>query len=223
MIKKAFQLSESDVKRSAEKLKSGGWKKSKGPVKEIPSLDKIMVDNNPPPDASNAIGYVTSGSDDIHIVLPNLNKAVNERFNQLKSHPNSKFKDVDISSLSYSQIENAKDDIKEEILDNIYEILAELFVHEATHLSGGDKLKSESEAQAGGRSAVEKYRAASVMTELKKLAHQLDELGETSFVKDVYRIASMAPKEEAQKELPKKIAKRDLGLLQKDLEKLFTK
>ena len=223
MIKRAFQLSESDVKRSAEKLKSGGWKKSKGPVKEIPSLDKIIIDNNAPSDASDAIGYVTSGSDDIHIVLPNLNKAVNERFDKLKSQTNSKFKDVDISSLSYNQIENAKDDIKEEILDNIYEILAELFVHEATHLSGGETLKSESEAQAGGRSAVEKYRAASVITELKKLAYQLDELGETSFVKDVYRIASMAPKEEAEKELPKKIAKRDLDILQKDLEKLFTK
>ena len=223
MIKRAFQLSESDVKRSAEKLKSGGWEKSKGPVKEIPNLDKIIVDNNPPPDASNAIGYVTSGSDDIHIVLPNLNKAVNKRFEQLKSHPNSRFKDVDISSLSYSQIENAKDDIKEEILDNIYEILAELFVHEATHLSGGETLKSESEAQAGGRSAVEKYRAANVIVELKKLAHQLDELGETSFVKDVFLIESMLPKEDVQPELPKKMAKKDLSLLQKDLEKLFTK
>ena len=223
MIKRAFHLSESDVKRSAEKLKSGGWKKSKGPVKEIPNLDKIIVDNNPPPDASNAIGYVTSGSDDIHIVLPNLNKAVNKRFEQLKSHPNSRFKDVDISSLSYSQIENAKDDIKEEILDNIYEILAELFVHEATHLSGGETLKSESEAQAGGRSAVEKYRAANVIVELKKLAHQLDELGETSFVKDVFLIESMLPKEDVQPELPKKMAKKDLSLLQKDLEKLFTK
>jgi hypothetical protein len=59
------------------------------------------------------------------------------------------------------------------------------------------------------------------MTELKKLAHQLDELGETSFVKDVYRISSLLPKEEV--ELPKKIAKRDLDTLQKDLEKLFTK
>ena len=88
-------------------------------------------------------------------------------------------------------------------------------------MSGGEKLKSESEAQAGGRSAVEKYRAASVITELKKLAHQLDELGETSFVKDVYRIASLTPKEEV--ELSKKIAKRDLDTLQKDLEKLFTK
>jgi hypothetical protein len=33
----------------------------------------------------------------------------------------------------------------------------------------------------------------------------------------------MLPKEEITPELPKKIAKRDLDLLQKDLEKLFSK
>ncbi len=227
MRKFAFQLSESDVKKISEALRTGSRKDFKGPMSEVPSLDKIVIESSPPPDAPNAMGYVSSEGDDIHVVLSGLNREINKRFDQLKSQSADRYGSINLHGMTFSALENEelKDEIKKNIVDNIYEILAELFAHESTHLKDfkqTGKLKSESEAEQGGLAAVQKIRASNISKELKKLASQLDDLGETSFVKDIYRIASMLPKEEGTVS-EKKISKADLGTLQKDLEKLFSK
>jgi hypothetical protein len=104
-----------------------------------------------------------------------------------------------------------------------------IFSHELGHLSGfrdSGEFKPEPFAESEAERAMQSFKVSKKIDaglELKKLASKLDDLGETSFVKDVYLIASMLPREEVTPELPKKIAKRDLDLLQKDLEKLFSK
>ena len=63
-------------------------------------------------------------------------------------------------------------------------------------------------------------KISELKTELKKLASELDLLGETSFVKDIFLIESMLPKEDNNvKEA--KLSSKDLDLLKKNLEKSF--
>ncbi len=226
MKKTAIQLTKQDIINISNALRSGSRPGFKGPMSEVPSLDKIIIEESPPSDAPNAMAYVTTEGDDIHIVLSGINREVNKRFDQMKSQRADRYGNIDFHGITFSKLqeEEIKDEIKKEIMDNIYEIMAEAFAHESTHLKDfkqTGKLRSESEAEQGGRSAVEKIRASHVNNELKKLASKLDELGEDSFVKDVYRIASMLPKEEL---APKaKLSQKDLDVLTKDLTKLFSK
>ena len=170
------------------------------------------------------MAYVSTNSDDINFVLPKINQAVNDAL-----------KDTDTGVKSVRQIIDARDDATRNIAKIILSIFAGTTAHEIAHLSdkkheGGDtskpviELGSEQRAEAeGDRIMKETIRQASinVESELKKLASKLDDLGETSFVKDVYRIASMLPKEEQKS--TKALAKKDLDLLQRDLERLFKK
>lgn len=223
MIKKAsVNITEDDIKYIVGLLRSGGHPDIKKPITDG-STSKIVIVHESPKDNPNAMAYVSTDSNDIRFVLPKINQAVASTLGSR-----------DTKGLSVRQIIDAKDDQTREVARAILSLFAGTTGHEIAHLrekkyEGGDtsgqviELAPESRAEAEGERIMKETinQAGRVSLELKKLAHQLDELGETSFVKDVYRISSLLPKEEV--ELPKKIAKRDLDTLQKDLEKLFTK
>jgi hypothetical protein len=226
MIKRAGYLDQSKLNRVMELLRSGGSGKIKfNPISNLPPVDKIIIETTAPSDSPNALAYVVNDpsnkdkSDDIHIVLPAVERAIQEEMKKQGLDPN------ELSSIDLSNLENNP---KINTIIILLSSALHIFSHELGHLSGfkdSGEFKPEPFAESEAERAMQSFKVskANPGLELRKLASKLDELGETSFVKDVYRIASMLPKEEIQPELPKKIAKRDLDLLQKDLEKLFTK
>lgn len=226
MIKKArVSITEDDIRHITQLLRSSGHPDIVKPITGSQS-SKIVVTTTAPSDNPNAMAYVSTNSDDINFVLPNIDQAINDAL-----------KKYDTKGMSVRKIIDARDDARDEttraMAKTILSIFAGTTAHEIAHLSdkkheGGDtskpviELGSEQRAEAeGDRIMKETIRQASinVESELKKLASKLDDLGETSFVKDVYRIASMLPKEEQKS--TKALAKKDLDLLQRDLERLF--
>lgn len=224
MIKKAGFLDQSKISRILELLRSGGGGKIKfNSQPDLPAIDKIIIENSPPKDNPNALAYVTNDPDpnkrdDIHLVLPAIESAISKQM---------KDQGIDPSELSSLDLANLENNPKINTIIILLSSMLQIFAHEKGHKQGfkdTGELRSEDFAEGEANRAMESFKVNSKIdpkSELKKLAHQLDELGETSFVKDVYRISSLLPKEEV--ELPKKITKRDLDTLQKDLEKLFTK
>lgn len=207
-------LTSENIKEIARLLQSGGSEHIKSPMSSI-KLDKIVIDQSGPSDNPNALGFVSNQSDDIHIVLPEVNKAINSRIQNL-----------DIQSMTWQEVQSAKDEVRKEVAKNILTIMSEAFGHEESHLSGKDtsgNLGSESAAKSKGEEVARNtINAASVKSELQKLASKLSDLGEDSFVGDVLLISSMI-KEEVVSELPKKLSSRDLDTLVKDMDRLFTK
>ena len=226
MIKRAGFLDQSKLNRVVELLRSGGGGKVKfNPITNLPPIDKIIIENTPPSDSPNALAYVVNDpsnkdkSDDIHLVLPAIEKAIQDEMRKQGLDPS------ELSSLDLSNLENNP---KINTIIILLSSALHIFSHELGHLSGfknSGEFKPEPFAESEAERAMQSFKVSKVDPglELKKLASKLDELGETSFVKDVYRIASMLPEGEAQSSLPKKIAKKYLDFLQKDLEKLFTK
>ena len=225
MIKKAGFLDQSKLSTILEILRAGGRGKVKfNSQPDLPVLDKIIIENSPPKDNPNALAYVTNDpdpnkSDDIHLVLPAVEKSIQDEMRRQGLDPN------ELSSLDLSNLDNNP---KINTIIILLSSMLHIFSHEKGHkkdFRNTGKLESEEFAEGEARRAVDSIKVSKIdpKLELRKLANQLDDLGEDSFVKEVYRIASLLPKEEVQKELPKKIAKKDLDLLQKDLEKLFTK
>lgn len=225
MIKRAGFLDQSKINRILELLKSGGGGKIKfNPQSELPAIDKIIIENSPPSDNPNALAYVTNDpdpdkSDDIHLVLPAIEKAIQDEMRKQKLDPN------ELSSLDLSNLDNNP---KINTIIILLSSMLHIFSHEKGHKKGfkdTGKLQSEEFAEGEANRAMESFKVNSNVDpklELKKLASKLDDLGETSFVKDVYRIASMLPKEE-DKSLPKGLKTSDLDVLKKDLEKIFSK
>lgn len=224
MIKKArVSITEDDIRHITQLLRSGGHPDIVKPIAGSQS-SKIVITTTAPSDNPNAMAYVSTNSDDINFVLPKIDQAINDAL-----------KNADTGGKSVRQIIDARDDATRAIAKTILSIFAGTTAHEIAHLSdkkheGGDSTKavielgSEQKAEAeGDRIMKETIRQASINVEfeLKKLASKLDDLGEISFVKDVYRIASMLPKEEQKSTKP--LVKKDLDLLQKDLERLFKK
>jgi hypothetical protein len=227
MIKKAGFLDQTKLNKIVELLRSGGKGKVKfNPVSNLPPIDKIIIENTAPSDSPNALAYVVNDpknkdkSDDIHLVLPAIEKAIQDEMRRQGLDPS------ELSSLDLSNLENNP---KINTIIILLSSALHIFSHELGHLSGfkdSGEFKPEPFAESEAERAMQSFKVSKKIDaglELKKLASKLDDLGETSFVKDVYLIASMLPKEEITPELPKKIAKRDLDLLQKDLEKLFSK
>ena len=226
MIKRAGFLDQSKINRILELLKSGGGGKIKFDAQsELPAIDKVIIENSPPSDNPNALAYVTNDpdpnkSDDIHLVLPAIERAIQEEMRQRKLDPN------ELSSLDLSNLDNNP---KLETIVILLTSMLHIFSHEKGHKKGfkdTGKLQSEEFAEGEANRAMQSVKISSKVdprSELRKLASKLDDLGETSFVKDVYLIESMLPKEGQKKELPKKMASKDLDLLKKDLEKLFSK
>lgn len=207
-------LTKDDIKYLAQRLKSGDSEHIKSPMPSI-KLDKIVVDDIGPSDNPNALGFVSNQSDDIHIVLPKVNEAINSRIQNL-----------DIHGLTVREVMSAKDDVRKEVAKNLLLIMSEAFGHEDSHLSGKDasgNLGSESAAKSKGEEvARQTINASRVKSELQKLASQLSDIGEDSFVADVMLIESMLPVEEFPK-IAKKLSSRDLNILTADLDRLFTK
>jgi len=225
MIKKAGFLDQSKISAILEILRSGGRGKVKFDSQpDLPVLDKIIIENSPPKDNPNALAYVTndpdpSKSDDIHLVLPAIEKSIQDEMRKQGLDPN------ELSTLDLSNLDNNP---KINTIIILLSSMLHIFSHEKGHkkdFKNTGKLQSEEFAEGEANRAMQSFKVSKIdpKLELRKLANQLDDLGEDSFVKDVYLIASLLPKEEVQKELPKKIAKKDLDLLKKDLEKLFTK
>lgn len=227
MIKKAGFLDQTKLNKIVELLRSGGKGKIKfNPVSNLPPIDKIIIENTAPSDSPNALAYVVNDpknkdkSDDIHLVLPAIEKAIQDEMRKQGLDPS------ELSSLDLSNLENNP---KINTIIILLSSALHIFSHELGHLSGfkdSGEFKPEPFAESEAERAMQSFKVSKKIDaglELKKLASKLDDLGETSFVKDVYLIASMLPREEVTPELPKKIAKRDLDLLQKDLEKLFSK
>lgn len=226
MIKRAGFLDQSKLNRVVELLRSGGGGKIKfNPISNLPPIDKIIIENTAPSDSPNALAYVVNDpsnkdkSDDIHLVLPAIEKAIQNEMKKQGLDPN------ELSSLDLSNLENNP---KINTIIILLSSALHIFSHELGHLSGfkdSGEFKPEPFAESEAERAMQSFKVSKVdpKLELRKLASKLDELGETSFVKDVFLIESMLPKEDVQPELPKKMAKKDLSLLQRDLEKLFTK
>jgi hypothetical protein len=226
MIKRAGFLDQSKINRILELLKSGGGGKIKfDPQFDLPAVDKIIIENSPPSDNPNALAYVTNDPnpdkrDDIHLVLPAIEKAIQDEMRKQKIDPS------ELSSLDLSNLENNP---KINTIIILLSSMLHIFSHEKGHKKGfkdTGKLQSEEFAEAEADRAMQSFKVNSKVDpnlELKKLASKLDDLGEVSFVKDVYRIASLLPKEEKANELPKKMASKDLDVLKGDLEKLFSK
>jgi hypothetical protein len=227
MIKKAGFLDQTKLNKIVELLRSGGKGKIKfNPVSNLPPIDKIIIENTAPSDSPNALAYVVNDpknkdkSDDIHLVLPAIEKAIQDEMRKQGLDPS------ELSSLDLSNLENNP---KINTIIILLSSALHIFSHELGHLSGfkdSGEFKPEPFAESEAERAMQSFKVSNKIDaglELKKLASKLDDLGEASFVKDVYLIASMLPKEEVTPEIPKKIAKRDLDLLQKDLEKLFSK
>jgi hypothetical protein len=226
MIKRAGFLDQSKLNRVVELLRSGGGGKIKfNPISNLPPIDKIIIENTAPSDSPNALAYVVNDpsnkdrADDIHLVLPAIEKSIQDEMRKQGLDPS------ELSSLDLSNLENNP---KINTIIILLSSALHIFSHELGHLSGfkeSGEFKPEPFAESEAERAMQSFKVSKVdpKSELRKLASKLDELGETSFVKDVFLIESMLPKEEVTPELPKKIAKRDLDLLQKDLEKLFSK
>lgn len=212
-------LDQSKLNSIVDLLKSGG----RGKIKMVPlsGIDKVVIEQSAPSDNPNAIAFVQSGSDDIHIVLPALEAS-------LKKEMESKGLNYsDLGSLDLSNLDNNPK------LDTIIIVLnaaLQIFGHELGHLEGtksGGELKSEPYAEQKGAEAMKSLKVneashSMVKLELQKLASQLSDLGEDSFVGDVLLISSMI-KEEVVSSLPKKLSNRDLNILVTDLDRLFTK
>jgi hypothetical protein len=226
MIKRAGFLDQSKLNRVVELLRSGGGGKIKfNPISNLPPIDKIIIENTAPSDSPNALAYVVNDpsnkdrADDIHLVLPAIEKSIQDEMRKQGLDPS------ELSSLDLSNLENNP---KINTIIILLSSALHIFSHELGHLSGfkeSGEFKPEPFAESEAERAMQSFKVSKVdlKSELRKLASKLDELGETSFVKDVFLIEFMLPKEEVTPELPKKIAKRDLDLLQKDLEKLFSK
>lgn len=215
-LMKRAALDQSKINKILEILKAGGRGKVKlSPLQGAPNIDKIVMESSAPQDNPNALAYVTQGSDDIHLILPAIEKSIKEQMTKEGLDPN------DLSTADFNNLDNNPK------LDSIIIILSaalQIFSHELGHLKGlkdpGGELKSEQFAEEEARRSMDTMKVSAVKTELRKLASELDNLGEYSFVKDIFLIESMLPKEEVNG-LPEKMAQKDLDFLAKDLEKLF--
>jgi hypothetical protein len=224
MKKYAGFLDQSKLNRVIELLRAGGGGKIKfNPISDIPSLDKIIIENAPPKDNPNAIAYVTNDpdpkrKDDIHIVLPAIERSIQEQMKSQGLDPN------ELSSIDLSNLENNP---KINTIILILSSALQIFAHELGHKKGfkdSGELQSEQFAESEAQKAMQSFKVSKVnpKSELRKLASELNDLGETSFAKDVYRIESLLPKEEAPLEV-KKSSKKDLELLKATLERQFSK
>lgn len=218
LLKRAAVLDQSKISRILEILKAGGGGKIKlSPLQGAPSLDKIVMESSAPSDNPGALAYVVQGSDDIHLILPAIEKSIRDELTKNNIDPN------ELSSADFS---NLDDNPKLNTIIIVLSAALQIFSHELGHLKGskdpGGELKSEQFAEEEARRAMSTMKVSAVKTELRKLASELDRLGEVSFVKDVFLIESMLPKEEVNG-LPEKMAQKDLDFLTKDLERLFMK
>lgn len=157
-------------------LQRGGESPLSLPRLKLPPIDKIFLDDSAPPDAQDAIAYVTNKDADgngrvdaIHIVLPKF-------IAQLKQSG------VDIDQLSSSDFTNIKSSAKLQIVSGLMSALVEVLAHELGHLEGGSEFKGEPEAEAAARSATQNIRISSngviMLNKLKKIANMLDQKGQ---------------------------------------------
>ena len=219
MKKQAGFLDQSKINRIMEILKAGGGGKIKfNPISGIPSIDKIIIENSPPTDNPNAIAYVTNDpdpkkKDDIHLVLPAIERSIQEQMKSQGLDPN------ELSSIDLSNLDNNP---KINTIILVLSSALQIFSHELGHkkdFKNSGELKSEQFAEEEANRAMQSFKVSNVKSELRKLASNLSELGETSFVKDVYLIESMLPKEEPQKK--KALGTKELEILTNDLSKKF--
>lgn len=209
-------LDQSKLNSIIDILKSGG----KGKIKLSPlsGIDKVVIETQPPPDNPQALAWVSAGSNDIHIVLSKVEESLKKEMSAKNLDPN------DLANLDLNNLDNNPK------LDTIIIVLnaaLQIFAHELGHLEGtksGGELKSEPYAEQKGEEAMKSLKVShsTVKSELQKLASQLSDIGEDSFVADVMLIESMLPTETVS-DLPKKLSSRDLSILTADLDRLFTK
>jgi len=209
-------LDQSKLNAIVDILKSGGRGKIK--MSPLSGIDKVVVEQGPPKDNPKALGWVSSAGNDIHIVLPAVEEALKREMTSKGLDPN------DLANLDLNNLDNNPK------LDTIIIVLnaaLQIFAHELGHLEGtksGGELKSEPYAEQKGAEAMKSLKVShsTVKSELQKLASQLSDIGEDSFVADVMLIESMLPAETVS-DLPKKLSSRDLSILTADLDRLFTK
>lgn len=211
MIKKKAGFLAPKLNQIIDLARTGG----RGKVKFEPlKIDKVVVENSGPSDNPSALAYVTNQSDDIHLVLPNLEKAIRDEAQKKGMNPN------DLDSIDLSNLENNP---KLELIILVLQSAIGTFGHELGHQKDFEqtgKLKDESAAEAEGKRIMDTFKVSKEKHELNKLASRLQEMGEESFAKDVIRIASMA--KEPKKEEPRALSVRELDLLTKDLAKKFS-
>lgn len=209
-------LDQSKLNTIVDLLRSGG--KDRVRFGALSGIDKVVIETSPPADNPKALAFVQSGSDDIHIVL----SAVEE---SLKKEMSAK--GLDPSDLASLDLSNLKDNPKLDTIIIVLNAALQIFGHELGHLEGtksGGELKSEPYAEQKGAEAMKSLKVSHSMvkSELQKLASQLSDLGEDSFIADVMLIEGMLPAEETTK-TAKKLSSRDLSILTADLDRLFTK
>lgn len=217
--KTAGFLDQGKINKIVDLMRSGhSGKVSFPPLSGLPTLDKIVLENSAPSDNPAAIGYVTNQGDDIHLVLPNLEKAISEQMSKSGLDPS------ELNSMDFANLDNNP---KFNTIIIVLQSALQLFAHELGHLEGtksGGELKSEPYAEQKGAEAMKSLKVShsTVKSELQKLASKLSDLGEDSFVADVMLIEGMLPAEETAK-TAKKLSSRDLSILTADLDRLFTK
>lgn len=209
-------LDQSKLNSIVDLLKSGG----RGKIKMVPlsGIDKVVIEQSAPSDNPNAIAFVQSGSDDIHIVLPALEASLKKEMES---------KGLNYSDLGSLDLSNLDSNPKLDTIIIVLNAALQIFGHELGHLEGtksGGELKSEPYAEQKGAEAMKSLKVShsTVKSELQKLASQLSDLGEDSFVADVMLIEGMLSPEETTK-TAKKLSSRDLNILTADLDRLFTK
>lgn len=209
-------LDQSKLNSIIELLKSGG--KDKVRFNPLSGIDKVVIEQSAPSDNPQALAWVDSTGNDIHIVLSAVEDALKREMSA---------KGLNSSDLTSLDLSNLKDNPKLDTIIIVLNAALQIFAHELGHLEGtksGGELKSESYAEQKGAEAMKSLKVShsTVKSELQKLASQLSNLGEDSFVADVMLIESMLPVETVS-DLPKKLSSRDLSILTADLDRLFTK
>ena len=213
MIKKKAGFLGPKLNQLIDLAKSGG----RGKVRFEPlKLDKVVVENSGPSDNPSALAYVTNSSDDIHLVLPNLEKAIREEAQK---------KGMNASDLDSIDLSNLDNNPKLDLILLVLQAAMQTFGHELGHQKGfkeTGKLKEEAEAEAEGKRIMDTFKVSKESkekSELRKLAAKLQDLGEDTYVSDVMKIASMVKEEPVEK---KKLSSKELDFLVKDLSKKFS-
>ena len=209
-------LDQSKLNSIIELLKSGG--KDKVRFNPLSGIDKVVIEQSAPFDNPQALAWVDSTGNDIHIVLPAVEDALKREMSA---------KGLNSSDLTSLDLSNLKDNPKLDTIIIVLNAALQIFAHELGHLEGtksGGELKSEPYAEQKGEEAMNSLKVShsTVKSELQKLASQLSDIGEDSFVADVMLIESMLPAETVSG-LPKKLSSRDLSILTADLDRLFAK
>jgi hypothetical protein len=215
MFKKKSGFLAPKLNQIIELARTGG----KGKVRFQPlKVDKVTIENSGPPDKPTALAYVTNESDDIHFVLPNLEKAIREEAQKKGMNPS------DLDSIDLSNLENnPKLDLIILVLQSAMQVLGHELGHQQDYKATG-KLRDEAYAESEGKKIMDTFKVSNKRSkekdELNKLASKLQVMGEDSFAKDVIRISSMVV--EPVQEQPKALSSNQLDLLVKDLEKKFS-